>query len=316
MARKNVPFMRHLLGMETLDRSTIEFLFERANFFLNSCLREQGMLDILKGKIVANLFFEPSTRTRVSFEIAAKRLGAITLNPHMASSATVKGESLLDTIHVFEKMGTEIFVIRHSDNNTAQFIASELSGNACIINGGDGDNQHPSQALLDLFTIQRYKPDFANLAVAIVGDVMHSRVARSLIEGLKIMGTTKIHLIAPQALIPPNHAELGVSIFNSMVEGLAGCDVVMALRIQKERIEAAALPNPEKFHNEYGLTTERLAFANPDAIVMHPGPMNRGIEIDSDVADGPQSVIAEQVINGVAMRMAIMDTLIQNKQNT
>lgn len=309
-----IPHLFHLLDMETLDATIIQYLFSRADYYLTESLQPDAVFDLLKGKIVTSLFFEPSTRTRISFEIAAKQLGAICLSPHMATSATVKGESLLDTVHTYEAMGTDIFIVRHADNNTAQFIASELFSNASIINGGDGNNQHPSQALLDLYTIQKHKPLFTELKVAIIGDIMHSRVARSLIMGLKIMGTESIHLIAPPTLISEDYETLGVKVFEDIEKGLEDVDVIVTLRIQKERMEAAALPDPDKFHKEYGLTKARLNYAKPNAIVMHPGPVIRGIEIDSDVADGPQSVILEQVTNGVSMRMAIMDTVIHAKK--
>lgn len=303
------PHLRHLLGMDSLDEKTIRFLFSRTDHFLQEGMNNNAMYNTLNGKIVTNLFFEPSTRTRISFEIAAKRLGAISLNPDMNTSATVKGESLLDTVHTFEAMGTDIFIIRHADNNTAQFVASELNSDAAVINGGDGYNEHPTQALLDLYTIQKHKSNFKEISIAIIGDILHSRVARSLVSGLKIMGTKDIRLIAPETLIPVDFHSSDLNIFHSINEGIRNCDVVVALRIQKERIETSSLPDPTRFHREFGLTNERLQFAKPDAIVMHPGPIIRGIEIDSDVADGAQSVILEQVTNGVAIRMAVMDTL-------
>ena len=223
--------------METLSKENIYFFFERTDYFLKEGLQDHNTFDTLQGRIVTNLFFEPSTRTRASFEIAAKRLGAIILNPQMETSATAKGESLLDTIHTYEAMGTDIFVVRHSDNNTAQFIAAELISQANIINGGDGNNQHPTQALLDLYTIHKHKPDFPNLSVAIIGDILHSRVARSLIDGLKIMGAEDIRLIAPKELLPTNVSHLGVKLFSDLQSGLAEADVIMTLRIQKERME-------------------------------------------------------------------------------
>ncbi len=311
MSKKVKPSLRHLVDMDSLDLETITYLFDSAEQFLSSCLEKDAVLKTLVGKIVTNLFFESSTRSRNSFFIAAKRLGAIVVNPDMSTLATAKGESLIDTVHSFEAMGTSLFVIRHSDNNTAAFIAAELSTNASVINAGDGDNQHPTQALLDLFTIHRHKPNFSELKVAIIGDILHSRVARSLIEGLKIMGVAGIRLIAPEALVPTDAEQLGVDVFHTMEEGLQDIDVVVALRIQKERMQEALMPDPDKFYQHYGLTPTTLAFAKPDAIVMHPGPINRGVEIDSSVADGPQSVILEQVLNGVAMRMAIMDCLLK-----
>jgi aspartate carbamoyltransferase catalytic subunit len=311
-AKKNQPLFRHLLGMETLTQEMIETLFKRANYFLEDCIDKNTVSDRMQGHIVVNLFFEPSTRTCNSFEIAAKRLGAMVLSPDMKNSATVKGESLIDTIHTFEMLGASVFVIRHDNNHTAQFIAGELLGQASVINAGDGTHQHPTQALLDLFTISQHKKNFNALSVAIVGDIAHSRVARSLIIGLKTMGCKDIRLIGPEALISletEEHIPDAVKIFHSMDEGLKNVDVVMPLRIQKERMQQAEIPDTHQYFTEFGLTRERLSLANTSAIVMHPGPMNRNIEIESSVADGPQSVILQQVHNGVAMRMAVMDAM-------
>lgn len=310
MSKKENPVLQHLIDMESLDLKTIHYLFNRAEKFLTGCLAKNCLLKSLSGKIITNLFFEPSTRSRNSFIVAAERLGAIVLNPSMDALATVKGESLIDTIHTFESIGTSLFVIRHSHNNTASFVATELLTDAAVINAGDGDNQHPSQALLDLFTIQRHKPNFQQLKVAIIGDILHSRVARSLIRGLNIMGTASIRLIAPETLVPNDIGQLHVEVFPNLEKGLEDVDVVVTLRIQKERMQEALIPAPDKFYQEFGLTPASLAYAKPDAIVMHPGPINRNVEIASSVADGPQSVILEQVRNGVAMRMAIMDCLL------
>ncbi|MCB1827181.1 MAG: aspartate carbamoyltransferase catalytic subunit [Coxiellaceae bacterium] len=310
MKKINLP-IHHLVDMDSLDQDIIQQLFKRAQYFLDHCINKGCTLNTLENKLVANLFFETSTRTRSSFTIAAKRLGALILNPNMSQTAIAKGESLLDTIHSLEAMGVDLFVIRHTDNNTASFVASELSTDAAVINAGDGNNQHPTQCLLDLFTISRHKNNFADIKVSIIGDILHSRVARSLVDGLRIMGTTNINLIAPAALTPSetdNYKD--VTIHHSMEEGLNDADVVVALRIQKERMQEADMPDPEKFYREFGLTPSTLSFAKPDAIVMHPGPLNRGVEIDSSVADGPQSVILEQVRNGVAIRMALMDGLL------
>ena len=300
----------HLVDMASLDQEIIKGLFERTQFFLRNSLNKGVTLKNLANKMIVNLFFETSTRTRNSFILAAKRLSALVMNPNLGLSATVKGESLLDTIHTFEAMGTDLFIIRHPDNNTADFIAAELKSDAAVINAGDGNNQHPTQCLLDLFTINHHKKKFTDIKVAIIGDILHSRVTRSLVQGLHIMGTKEISLIAPEALSPTEIDEYKASIYHNLQEGLQGADVVVALRIQKERIQVTAMPDPDKFYQEFGLTPTTLAYAKPDAIVMHPGPMNRGVEIDSSVADGPQSVILEQVRNGVAMRMAIMDALL------
>lgn len=310
MSKKMKLPTRHLVDMASLNQQTIQDLFELTQTFLDQCLNKGCTLKNLSNKMVLNLFFESSTRTRNSFSIAAQRLGAIVLNPDMTQSATIKGESLLDTVHTFEAMGVDLFIIRHSNNNTASFVANELKSSASIINGGDGINQHPTQCLLDLFTISRHKPSFKDISVAIIGDVLHSRVARSLVEGLHIMGTSDIRIIAPEALAPTTDDMPNIPVYHSLEEGLQQADVIVALRIQKERMQHALLPDPGKFYRAFGLTTKALEYAKKDAIVMHPGPMNRGVEIDSKVADGPQSVILEQVRNGIAMRMAIMDALL------
>lgn len=312
MAKKEPPLVRHLLNMETLSRDGIIELIDRANFYLQECINKNGIMEVLTGRLITILFFEPSTRTRNSFKLAAKRLNALVLDPHMGVSATIKGESLIDTVQSFEAMGTELFIVRHEDNNIAQFIASELRGPTSVINGGDGDNQHPTQALLDLMTIKQLKSHFNSLSVAIIGDIAHSRVARSLTDGFKLMGVPDIRFIAPAAFMPKNVNEWGVHVSHSLEDGLKGVDVIVALRIQKERMQQAALPDIKKFTNTYGLTPQSLPYAKKDAIVLHPGPINRDIEIDSAVADCDQSVILQQVKNGVAMRMAILDILLNS----
>jgi aspartate carbamoyltransferase catalytic subunit len=308
MKKSKLP-IKHLIDMSALTSDIILDIFQRTQYFSRQC-KKGNVLKTLADKQIINLFFEASTRTSNSFTIAAKRLGAILLNPTMSLSATAKGESLLDTIYTLEAMGTNLFVIRHCANHTAQFLASELKTHAAIINAGDGNNHHPTQGLLDLFTIQQHKPDFTAIKVAILGDILHSRVARSLIEGLKIMGTRDICIIAPASLTPPDNESYHVNVSDSVEAGLKDADVIVTLRLQKERMQSAILPDPETYYQEYGLTAQRLAFAKPDAIVMHPGPINRGVEIDSSVADGPQSVILEQVQNGIALRMAVMDGLL------
>jgi aspartate carbamoyltransferase catalytic subunit len=309
MSDKKSLLFRHLISMETVSKEMILTLFDKANFFLQDYINKNATLDSLHGRIVANLFFEPSTRTSNSFAIAAKRLGAIFLNPDMKNSSTVKGEILVDTVHTFEMMGTSIFIIRHASHNTAQFVSAELLTQACVINAGDGTNEHPTQALLDLFTIHQHKPDFSSGVVAIIGDISHSRVAHSLIIGLKTMGCGDIRLIGPETLVSPSLASGAVKVYHSLDEGLKHADVIMPLRIQKERMQKAEIPETAQFFEEFGLTLDRLALANKKAIVMAPGPINRNVEIESSVADGPQSVILQQVRNGVAMRMAVMDAL-------
>lgn len=308
--KKPKPVMRHLLAMESLDKSAINYLLDLAEHFAATPSHDPSICTALCGKLVTHLFFEPSTRTIHSFEIAAKRLGTIVLQPNMMNLSTVKGESMIDTIHTFEKMGTDCFVIRHPDNFMPQFIAGELLGHTHIINAGDGYNQHPTQALLDLLTIRQHKTTFENLSVCIIGDIAHSRVARSLVEGLQKMGTEDIRLVAPQIFMPEDIKNLQVTATNKLNDGLANADVVVALRIQKERIKNSVLPDVNQYFQSYGLTQERMTHAKPDAIVMHPGPINRDIEIDSQVADGPQSVILQQVKNGVHVRMAVLHTIL------
>lgn len=301
--------LRHLLGMESLNRKTIYTIFKKASHFLHTCIEKDSILNVMHGKLVANLFFEPSTRTRNSFEIAAKRLGALVISPNIDISSTVKGESLIDTIHTFECLGTSIFIIRHTDNYIPQKVASLLSGDASVINAGDGNHQHPTQALSDLFTISQYKSDFTSLRVALIGDIAHSRVARSLIMGLSMMGTSDIRLIAPIALIPPAKDEFAGTVFHTIEEGLQEVDVIVTLRIQQERMTIDEVPDKNNFFANYGLTEQRLTLAKKDAIVMHPGPINRNVEIASVITDSPQSVIRQQVRNGLAIRMAVIESL-------
>ena len=302
--------MRHLISMESFDEVLIKSLIDDAKDYLNLITKKEYVSNKLSGKVITILFFEPSTRSRYSFQLAANRLGAIVLNPELSSASIQKGETLIDTVRTLEAMGTHVFIIRHPDNNVAGYVASELMSTTSIINAGDGSNQHPTQTLVDLFTISQYKSDFKKIKVAIVGDVAHARVAHSLVDGLKIMQTEEIRIIAPDAFIPSDAKTWGVHIYNSLEEGLDNVDVIYALRIQKERMDKTQLPDNEKFFNKFGLTADALTYANPEAIVMHPGPMNRGVEIESTVADGPQSVILNQVRNGVAMRMAILELLL------
>lgn len=309
MAKDKPPIFRHLIEMSALNRETITYLLDKAELFLETYVNTNTMTNNLGGYVVSNLFFESSTRTRHSFEIAAARLGATYINSYVENTSLNKGETILDTVHALESMGTRIFVVRHSDNHMAQFIAAELISDASIVNAGDGKNQHPSQGLLDLMTIRQHKGSFDELKVSIVGDILHSRVATSLIQGLTIMGTKDIYLVAPTELLPEKTDD-HIKVTSSLSEGLKDADVVVALRIQKERIDNAKHPNVESFAKDFGISLDTLSYAKPDAIVMHPGPMNRGIEIDSNVADGPQSVIWQQVRNGIAMRMAILDSLI------
>jgi len=312
MAKKPSLNMRHLITMENLDEKRIKSLISDAKDYLHQLSKKDFICNKLSGKVVTTLFFEPSTRTRYAFVLAAQRLGALVLNPNLGSASIQKGETLIDTVRTFEAMGTNAFVIRHPDNNVAGYIASELMSSTSIINAGDGSNQHPTQTLLDLFTISQYKSDFKKLKVAIVGDIAHARVTHSLVEGLKIMQTEEIRLVAPEPFLPEDINEWDVDVFDSLEAGLDDVDVIYTVRIQKERMDQEQLPDNEKFFNKFGITTDALSFAKPEAIVMHPGPMNRGVEIESMVADGPQSVILNQVRNGVAMRMAILETLLND----
>ncbi len=298
--------LRHLLTLEGLPKRTILEILDTAESFVSVGEREIKKVPLCRGKTVVNLFFEPSTRTRTTFEIAAKRLSADVINLAVSASSTSKGETVLDTIRNLEAMHTDLFVVRHAQAGAADLIASHLQPQVHLINAGDGAHAHPTQGLLDAFTIRRCKGDFTKLSVAIVGDILHSRVARSLIHALAILGTPDIRVIAPRTLLPTSVESLGVRAFTDIREGLDGVDVVVMLRLQRERMKGALIPSEQEYFNLFGLTPARLKHAKKDAIVMHPGPMNRGLEIDSAVADGPRSVILAQVTNGIAVRMAVM----------
>ena len=302
--------LKHLLSTEGLPKHLIEGLLETADQFVSVGDREVKKVPILRGKSVFNLFFENSTRTRTTFEIAAKRLSADVINLNINASSTTKGESLLDTVDNLAAMNADMFVVRHAEAGAAHLIAQHVKSGVSVINAGDGRHAHPTQGLLDMYTIRHYKKSFHNLTVAIVGDVLHSRVARSDIHALTTLGCPDVRIIGPKTLIPADVTRMGVSVFHDMARGLEGCDVVIMLRLQNERMNGALLPSAHEFFKSYGLTTEKLARAKPDAIVMHPGPMNRGVEIDSPVADGRQSVILPQVTFGIAVRMAVMATVV------
>lgn len=298
--------LRHCLTTEGMDGALIHSILDLAESFADVNDKTIKKVPLLRGHTVVNLFFETSTRTRTTFELAAKRLSADVLNIDIERSATKKGESLLDTFANVHAMQCDLFVLRHPQSGAADFVAERMGDQLHIINAGDGIHAHPTQALLDVFTIRRHKPDFANLSVAIFGDIQHSRVARSEIHALRALGTTDIRAVGPEPLLPDDGSRLGVTVYNDFAEGIAGADVVIMLRLQKERMEKAELPDDADYFAHWGLTPERLQLAKPDAMVMHPGPVNREVEIDSRVADGPQSVILEQVTNGIAVRMAIM----------
>lgn len=298
--------LKHFLTTEGLSKEILNEIIDTANSFISTQERSVKTVPLLRGKTVVNLFFENSTRTRSTFELAAKRLSANILNLDIARSATSKGETLMDTLWNLESMYSDMFVVRHADSGAAHFIAQHITPNVAVINAGDGRHAHPTQAMLDMLTIYREKSGFENLSVAIVGDILHSRVARSQIYALKTLGCQDVRVIGPNTLVPKDIESLGVRAFNNMKQGLKGVDVVIMLRLQKERMQTALLPSESEYYRLYGLNTEKLAYANPDAIVMHPGPINRGVEIESAVADGPQSVILKQVSNGIPMRMAVM----------
>jgi len=317
MADRDVQFdaagrLRHCLTTDGMGREWIVRILDVAESFADINDKTIKKVPLLRGHTVVNLFFEPSTRTRTTFELAAKRLSADVLNIDVAHSATSKGESLLDTVATLRAMQCDLFVMRHPEAGAAGRVAASLGDRARIINAGDGEHAHPTQALLDVFTMRRHKPDFAGLSVAIVGDVRHSRVARSEIHALRALGTEDIRVIGPPALLPDELDAWGLQAFHDMDAGLRDADVVIMLRLQKERMQEEAVPGPAEYFADWGLTPERLARARPDAIVMHPGPTNREVEIDSRVADGPQSVILEQVTNGIAIRMAVMSLITGN----
>ncbi|MBP7489932.1 MULTISPECIES: aspartate carbamoyltransferase catalytic subunit [Azospira] len=308
--------LQHLLSTEGLPLPVITQILDTAESFLEVSDRDVKKVPLLRGKSVFNLFFENSTRTRTTFEIAAKRLSADVINLDVSRSSTAKGETLLDTIDNLCSMHADMFVVRHATSGAPFLIAEHLKrigrDDIHVVNAGDGRHAHPTQGLLDMYTIRHYKKDFSNLTVAIVGDILHSRVARSDLHALRTLGCGEIRAIAPKTLLPGYLENLGVKVFHDMNEGLKDCDVVIMLRLQNERMNGALLPSAGEYFKRYGLTPEKLALAKPDAIVMHPGPMNRGVEIDSSVADGPQAVILNQVTFGIAVRMAVMGILAGN----
>ena len=305
--------LQHLLTLDGLPRDIITAILDTAAPFTEVAEREVKKLPLLRGKSVFNLFFENSTRTRTTFEIAAKRLSADVVNLNINTSSAAKGESLLDTVDNLCAMQADMFVVRHAASGAPLLIAQHLQATGRdhihVVNAGDGRHAHPTQGLLDMYTIRHFKQDFANLTVAIVGDVLHSRVARSQIAALTTLGVPEVRVIGPRTLLPTDVEKLGVRVFHDMREGLKGVDVVMMLRLQNERMNGALLPTPQEYFKVWGLTADKLALARPDAIVLHPGPMNRGVEIDSAVADGAQAVILPQVTFGIAVRMAVMSML-------
>ncbi len=298
--------LRHFLSIQGLPRAVLIEILDTAENFSSVANQTVKKVPLLRGKTIVNLFFENSTRTRTTFELAAKRLSADVLNLNISVSATSKGESLLDTLSNLEAMHSDMFVVRHAKSGAAQFIAQHAPPHISVINAGDGNHAHPTQAMLDMFTIRRHFTEFYPLKVAIVGDILHSRVARSQIHALTTLGVNEVRVIAPKTLIPVDIQTLGVHVYHDIQKGLHDVDVVIILRLQKERMSGAFLPSEKEYFQTYGLTEDTLSYAKPDAIVMHPGPINRGVEIESSVADGPRSVILKQVTNGIAVRMAIM----------
>jgi aspartate carbamoyltransferase catalytic subunit len=308
--------LTHLLTLEGLPADVIRHILDTAEPFASISEREVKKVPLLRGKAVFNLFFENSTRTRTTFEIAAKRLSADVINLNIGVSSASKGETLLDTVDNLVAMNADMFVVRHAQSGAPHLIATHLNQHrqthVHVVNAGDGRHAHPTQGLLDLYTIRHYKRAFTDLTVAIVGDVLHSRVARSLIHGLTTLGTPEVRVIGPHTLMPTRVDAMGVRVFTDMSAGLAGCDVIVMLRLQSERMKGALLPSAGEYFKHYGLTSDKLALAKPDVIVMHPGPMNRGVEIDSAVADGERSVILPQVTFGIAVRMAVMSIIASN----
>ena len=297
----------HLLGIEGLSAGEIAGLLDLAEHYVTFNRGANRKAAILKGRTLINLFFESSTRTQSSFELAGKRLGADVLNMSVKTSSVAKGETLIDTATTLNAMRPDILVVRHQDSGAVELLSRKLD--CCVVNAGDGSHEHPTQALLDALTIRRRRGSFEGLIVAICGDALHSRVARSDIQLLGKMGA-RVRLIAPRTLLPGDAERFGVEVFHDMKQGLAGADIVMMLRLQLERMGGAFVPSTREYFHFYGLDREKLAYAKPGALVMHPGPMNRGVEIDSDVADDVEvSVIHEQVEMGVAIRMAVLDAL-------
>ena len=304
--------LHHLLSLEGLPADILRQILDTANSFVGVTQRDVKKVPLLRGKAVFNLFFEASTRTRTTFEIAAKRLSADVINLAINVSSQSKGESVLDTVANLSAMQADVFIVRHAASGAPYMIARHVGPDIHVINAGDGRHSHPTQGLLDVFAIRHYKKDFTNLRVAIVGDILHSRVARSQIHALTTLGCPEIRVIGPRTLIPAEIRSLGVHVYHDMRQGLKDVDVVSMLRLQNERMKGALLASGEEFYKYYGLTDDKLALAKPDAIVLHPGPMNRGVEIDSSVADGKQSVILPQVSFGIAIRMAVMSIVAGN----
>jgi aspartate carbamoyltransferase catalytic subunit len=305
--------INHLISTDDLNYELIIKIFDMAESFFKIGQRDIKKIPLLRGKTICNLFFENSTRTRTTFEIAAKRLSADVINLDIPTSSQSKGESIFDMVDNLIAMGTDIFVVRHPEAGVPNKIANHVASNIHIINGGDGSNAHPTQGLLDAFTIRKFKKNFSNLKIAIVGDIQHSRVAKSEINVLSTLGAKEIRVIGPKSLMPDNIDQLKVKVFHTMEEGLKDVDVVTMLRIQKERMSNDTIPSESEYFKSFGLNQKRLKIAKDNALVLHPGPINRGVEIESEVADGKQSVILNQVKYGIAIRMAVMAMMVGKK---
>ena len=306
--------LQHFIDLDGLNKDILTTILDTAEGFTGVNDRTIKKVPLLRGKTVANLFFENSTRTRTAFELAAKRLSADILNVDLVTSSTNKGESLLDTLRVLESLQCDMFIVRHGESGAAHFISRHVAPNVNVVNGGDGQHSHPTQGMLDMFTIRRHKGDFSKLVVVLIGDIRHSRVARSDISALVTLGVGELRIVGPNTLIPADVEALGVKRYDRLDIALRDADVIMGLRLQKERMRTAAVPSSSEFYKHYGLSPERLKLAKPDAIVMHPGPTNRGVEIAASVADGTQSVILEQVTYGIAVRMAVMSIIMGNSE--
>ena len=308
--------LRHFLSLDGLPRAMLTEILATADSFLEVGARAVKKVPLMRGMTVCNVFFENSTRTRTTFELAAKRLSADVITLNVSTSSTSKGETLTDTLRTLEAMAADMFVVRHAESGAAHFIAEHVSPNVAIINGGDGRHSHPTQGMLDMLAIRRHKGDFTQLKVAIVGDILHSRVARSNMLALKTLGCPDIRVIAPKTLLPVGLEQYGVNVYTDVNKGLKDVDVIIMLRLQRERMQGGLLRSEGEFYRLYGLSEQRLALAHPEAIVLHPGPINRGVEIDSLVADSPRSVILNQVTYGIAVRMAVLSMTMsgQNEQ--
>jgi aspartate carbamoyltransferase catalytic subunit len=308
--------LRHLITLEGLSADQIRALLDRAQHYVRRPGEAPARGNALDGATVANIFTEPSTRTRASFELAARRLGADVLNLEIMLSSRVKGETVLDTIHTLQAMAVNVFVIRDAEPGVSRFVAENVADHVSVLSAGEAHLSHPTQGLLDALTLQQHRRDLSALTVAVVGDIRHSRVARSAYQVFSALGVRELRIVAPDALMADAAEMPGAVRFNSLEAGIAGVDVIMMLRIQKERMADAAIPDNAQYFARWGLTPERLKLARRDALVMHPGPMNRDVEISSAVADGPQSVIRQQVANGVAVRMALLETVIRNRASS